>query len=581
MAPNTKRRAAPAAWAAITTLLFLAAAPARGADAAPAASKLAARNLLLIVNKNDPAGGRLAAFYARQRNVPDGRILALDLPAADEVAFDDYERKVVPAVRTFLTDHMLADEVTCLVTFYGVPLRVGPRSNTPAEAAEYRETAAAAGQALERVRQALATAEEVAAQAKPDFRPPGAQPPADLPGLAARVDAAVGTALAGLAADADAARRAERFTRLMTAVESLYGPLEAQQRLAQPAYARLAPRPQTPEQQVDVQSRVAALLRELEPLVRRMASDADARARGRELIAANLGLLRSLQVSMEHKVRLETAETEAAVDSELACVWWPDSRLRHRWQDNPLNYRVRFAPAARPAAGTPPRPAPPRTLMVTRIDAPTEQLAHDLIATSVRVEGAGLKGQVALDARGKPPTEPYGKFDEGLRELDAEVRLRTRLRVTLDNSEPVFRPRSLDDVALYCGWYSLRTYVPGMRFNPGAVGYHVASGELVSLHNPGERGWVRGLMGDGVVGTLGPVAEPYLHAFPPPAEFFPLLMTGELTLAEVYWLTNPLTSWMNTCVGDPLYRPYAKDPALPKEDLSAKLRVVFTGPGGP
>ena len=53
--------------------------------------------LLLIVNKNTPAGVELAAFYAKARNVPDGRILALDLPEKDEVSFDEYETKVVPA----------------------------------------------------------------------------------------------------------------------------------------------------------------------------------------------------------------------------------------------------------------------------------------------------------------------------------------------------------------------------------------------------------------------------------------------------------------------------------------------------
>lgn len=35
-------------------------------------------------------------------------------------------------------------------------------------------------------------------------------------------------------------------------------------------------------------------------------------------------------------------------------------------------------------------------------------------------------------------------------------------------------------------------------------------------------------------------------------------MTGKLKLAEVYWLTNPLVSWMNALVGDPLYTPTPK-----------------------
>jgi hypothetical protein len=88
------------------------------------------------------------------------------------------------------------------------------------------------------------------------------------------------------------------------------------------------------------------------------------------------------------------------------------------------------------------------------------------------------------------------------------------------------------------------------------------------------------LLKDGASGSLGPVAEPYLHSFPRADEFFPLLFTGRLTLAEVYWKTNPLASWMNSCIGDPLYKPYAKNPALKVTDLPAELQRAF-GIGSP
>jgi hypothetical protein len=74
---------------------------------------------------------------------------------------------------------------------------------------------------------------------------------------------------------------------------------------------------------------------------------------------------------------------------------------------------------------------------------------------------------------------------------------------------------------------------------------------------------------------VGPVAEPYLHSFPLQEEFFPLLMTGKLPLAEVYWTTTPLTSWMQTCIGDPLYTPFARNPALKVDDLPPLLRSTI------
>jgi hypothetical protein len=113
--------------------------------------------------------------------------------------------------------------------------------------------------------------------------------------------------------------------------------------------------------------------------------------------------------------------------------------------------------------------------------------------------------------------------------------------------------------------------VPACAFVPGALGYHIASFEMVSLRG-NEIGWVAGLLNDGIASTLGPVAEPYLAAFPPPDDFFPLLLSGKLTLAEVYWKTTPMSSWMMCCIGDPLYTPFKKNPQLKDEDLSPGLR---------
>ena len=89
--------------------------------------------IALVVNSKVPAGMKLAEFYASQRHIPAQRIIALDLPVGDDIAFDDYNLRVVPAVRSYLAEHGLEQKVTCLVTFWGVPLRIGNRVGTPAE----------------------------------------------------------------------------------------------------------------------------------------------------------------------------------------------------------------------------------------------------------------------------------------------------------------------------------------------------------------------------------------------------------------------------------------------------------------
>jgi hypothetical protein len=85
---------------------------------------------------------------------------------------------------------------------------------------------------------------------------------------------------------------------------------------------------------------------------------------------------------------------------------------------------------------------------------------------------------------------------------------------------------------------------------------------------------------NGVAATCGAVNEPYVGAFPPPEEFFALLLTGHYTLAECYWRTVPAASWRLTLIADPLYNPFKLHPCLSIYDLpkelagQAKLKVL-------
>jgi uncharacterized protein (TIGR03790 family) len=278
---------------------------------------------------------------------------------------------------------------------------------------------------------------------------------------------------------------------------------------------------------------------------------------------------RLLQLQQDY---LAAEKSNAAFDSELALLWWPYYK-RAYWHINALNHQV-DARAGRVAP----------TLMVMRLDAPQTGMVRDMILASLRVERDGLKGKVVLDSRGIDAAGEAGKFggygwyDQSIRDFAQIVRTKTRLPILHDDSADLLPPKSADNVALYCGWYSVRNYVPSVQLAPGAVGFHVASFELVSLKNPGERGWVPNLIRDGIVATLGPIDEPYLASFPQADEFFPLLLTGKLTLAEVYWKTTPYTSWMVSMIGDPLYRPFRKEPAILPADLPAPLRRALDAP---
>jgi uncharacterized protein (TIGR03790 family) len=518
--------------------------------AAAAHASLRSDQIALIVNSAEPHGVALANFYAQQRGIPSDHIIPLSLPLTDETPFDRYDRDVAVPLRKYLIDHELKDKIRCLVTFYGVPLRISDRVNNARDIVEQSRLHTQYQQVLARLQQTIADLELHAGEFDPAFKPSSSDNSPE--GLALRGQAALRSINAASLNNSDA----DRMTRMKNYLHHVQTLMDAPVDLAEP----METAPGNAASTLPEDSSLAAELaqRQFDPM---------ARTQLRELTRRSGGILRYARLLEAQTAFFETANSGSALDNELACLWWP-MYGRSQWQLNPLDVHFRHANS-------------PPTLMITRLDGPTPAIVHDLIVNSIATEKEGLKGKIVIDARGLSPTDrsgktdPYGLFDERLRTLARMVQEKTAVQVLLDDKPAVLGVGAADDVALYCGWYSVHNYVPSMKFNRGAVGYHVASFELVDLHDPHETGWVRGLMFAGVCGTLGPVAEPYLHTFPPPDEFFPLLMSGKLTLAEVYWTTTPCVSWMQGCIGDPLYTPYLKNPAMKVEDLPPTLQAAI------
>ena len=82
--------------------------------------------LLLIYNGDDSDSRELAAYYAEQRGVPADRLFALHVEGTkEEIPAVDFSRLIRDPIRRHLEEHDLRDRVRCLVTFYGLPIRVG------------------------------------------------------------------------------------------------------------------------------------------------------------------------------------------------------------------------------------------------------------------------------------------------------------------------------------------------------------------------------------------------------------------------------------------------------------------------
>lgn len=246
----------------------------------------------------------------------------------------------------------------------------------------------------------------------------------------------------------------------------------------------------------------------------------------------------------------------ASVDSELSVVRIEKPPVPD-WIANP--YFIRFQQG-------PTRYQKGEVLMVSRLDGPDPGTVKRLIVDSLATEKKGLTGTAYFDARwpspeGQKKLSGYALYDNAIH-LAARLTEKV-LPVVLDEAEELFQAGSAPNAALYCGWYSLAKYRDAFEWQPGAIAYHIASSECSTLKKKGSQVWCKRLLEDGVAATIGPVAEPYVQAFPFPNIFFGLLLDGDFSLVEAYFLSLPVVSWKMVLIGDPLYQPFRRRGIIP------------------
>ncbi len=290
----------------------------------------------------------------------------------------------------------------------------------------------------------------------------------------------------------------------------------------------------------------------------------------REQAEAKTKINRELKQLRKRRAELLHSHELASVDSELSLIKiYPDYPTAD-WLPNPF-----FIPNVRQPSNISIISARDY-LLVSRIDGPNPAIARRIVRDAVATEkNGGLRGTAYIDCR-YPPAKigtgkkltPYQRYDKQLRQAAKVIEQHIGkwqqqagkspiIRVVTDNSSRLFQPGTCHNAAIYSGWYSLRNYIDAFDFVQGAVAWHIASGECVSLRKR-NRQWCRMLLIDGACATLGPVAEPYLQSFPLPHLFYGLLLDGRFSLAEVFHASKPWTSWRQVLIGDPLYRPFGK-----------------------
>jgi uncharacterized protein (TIGR03790 family) len=181
-----------------------------------------------------------------------------------------------------------------------------------------------------------------------------------------------------------------------------------------------------------------------------------------------------------------------------------------------------------------------------------------------RALAARNRGKFVIDLKASDKTEGNGWLRQAARQLPKD-------RVLLDESREVLYNQT--DVIAYASWGSndpdRKQRHLGFRWMPGAIVTEYVSTDGRTFARPPDN-WNLGAWGDpkatfagspqsltadyiqeGVTGASGHVAEPLLQFTPRPDILLPSYYQGR-NLAESYYLSIPLLSWMNIVIGDPL-----------------------------
>ena len=275
-------------------------------------------------------------------------------------------------------------------------------------------------------------------------------------------------------------------------------------------------------------------------------------------IAADADLREALNTNLPSGFQ----RNEAAVDSELA--WLPMVDMNPPLTGPMPNWTYGTTNTAwlNPTNGI---------LLVARLDGPTPEIARGLVDKALQAERDGLWGRGYFDARGLAKTDSYYLGDEWILGA-AQISRALGFETVVDDTPDLFPADfPMSQIAIYCGWYAGDVCgpfaQPKVEFMPGAFAYHLHSSSAATLRSA-TADWCGPLLAKGATCTMGCVYEPYLSLTPNVAVFLERFTIGQFTFGEAAWAAQPALSWQTTVVGDPLYRPFGREPQVLQNALT-------------
>ncbi|MFA5293105.1 MAG: TIGR03790 family protein [Phycisphaerae bacterium] len=504
---------------------------------AQSAFALQPQQILVIANSDVNESVSLAEYYCQKRAVPAANILKIPLgiTLSEQISRRNYDKILAYAVKKEIQENRKSDEIKCLLTVYGVPIKVGSLGqvkNADELVAKLSSLSALEEEKLKSVYHRLNRLgrEELTS-------PQNAATSESYEDILKHLSAATAEALKRIEYIEREDTREKQYDDWIELLRLFYGPAFAGQQ------AEKLPRISftlslSEKNELYRNSQVLQTAEREKWTVEKKLKNGFYPAL--RVVGGLTGELANLKADIG---RCKGTETSASVDSELSMVLYKDYDL-YRWQKNELQNMPFWLPS--------------KTLMVSRLDGPSAKIAAGLVDKAIKAEKAGLSGTAYIDARGlntagQITPRSFEFFDKSLHTLAAMLKKRTSMKVVVENTDSLFAPRSCPNTAIYCGWYSVKKYIDSFDFVPGAVGFHIASFEAMDLRNPASSNWCPALLSHGITATFGAVDEPYLHSFPDPDKFFAQLLNGDC-MAEAFYATNPFNSWQLVLIGDPLYK---------------------------
>src|SRR4029079_13144053 len=92
----------------------------------PSRAELQPAEVAIVTARGNRESEDLARYYARVRGIPVENICLVDVPAAEVCPSEQWQASIRPEVHKWLVEKDPHEKIRCLVTLWGIPLKIAP-----------------------------------------------------------------------------------------------------------------------------------------------------------------------------------------------------------------------------------------------------------------------------------------------------------------------------------------------------------------------------------------------------------------------------------------------------------------------